>query len=91
MNTTYSQNKEEVLDRVKYRLEHFDIKTDEIVNKNKTVWLCKVLFRTELVGFINCTHQIGLQDQWTVLRHLNGVISSFSTTDFNEAIDFLMS
>lgn len=91
MNTTYSQNKEEVLDRVKYRLEHFEIKTEESVREDETAWTCKVLFRTELVGFINCIHRIGLQDQWTVLRHLNGVISSFSTTDFDEAIDFLMS
>lgn len=91
MNTTYSQSKEEVLDRVKSRLEHFEIKAEESVREDETAWTCKVLFRTELVGFINCIHRIGLQDQWTVLRHLNGVISSFSTTDFDAAIDFLMS
>lgn len=91
MNTTYSLNKEEVLDRVKSRLEHFEINVEESVREDETAWTCKVLFRTELVGFINCIHRIGLQDQWTVLGHLNGVISSFSTIDFDEAIDFLMS
>lgn len=91
MNTTYSLSKEEVLDRVKSRLEHFDIKTEECTSEDKTVWSCKVLFRTELVGFINCIHRIGLQDEWSVLRHIAGVISSFSTTDFDEAIDYLMS
>lgn len=91
MNTTYSLSKEEVLDRVKSRLEHFDIKTAEWAKENKTVWSCKVLFRTELVGFISCIHRTGQQDEWLVLRHIAGVVSSFSTTDFDDAIDYLMS
>lgn len=91
MNTTYSQSKEEVLDRVKSRLEHFEIKSDEWTNEDKTVWSCKVLFRTELVGFINCIHWTGMQDEWSVLRHVAGTVSSLSTTDFDKAIDFMMS
>lgn len=91
MNTTYSLNKEEVFDRVKSRLEHFEIKTEEWERAGTKVFSCKVLFRMELVGFINCNHQTGLQDKWSVWRYINGVVSSFSTTDFDAAIDYLMS
>lgn len=84
-------SKEEVLDRVKSRLKHFDIKTEEFVDEDKTLWSCRILFRRELVGFIKCIHRTGQQDEWSVLRHIAGVISPFSTTDFDDAIDYLMS
>ena len=92
MNTTYILNKEELSEKLQKLLRWFDIEVIEEGSGGSVCWSVSVKFRGRFVGFLNCIHLTGMQDTWTVTRWDDRIdtISSHTTLDFDEAVEFLM-